>query len=152
VNEREHFEQHPFAQGLSAAQRAKFWPGLRSATFAEKALIFKEGDPAEAVYLIVSGRVGLSQAVPGKGEQWLESFTGGDLLGLSWLFSGERWHFDARTIEPTEVLVLDSAFVRARMDEDAKVGYFIAMHMIRQLYQRLERVRLQRLDVYGGER
>jgi hypothetical protein len=38
------------------------------------------------------------------------------------------------------------------MTEDAELGFALSRHIIHQLYLRLERVRLQRLDVYGSGR
>jgi CRP-like cAMP-binding protein len=152
LNERDLFVRHPFAHGLSLVQIEKLLPGLRREHYAEGASIFREGAPADALFLIVSGRVGLLQHVPGKGELQLESLTAGDLLGLSWLFPSEGWHLDARATESTEVLAFEAAFVRECMGEDPELGFVLARHIIHQLYQRLERVRLQRLDVYGSKR
>lgn len=142
---------HPFVCGLSEAQIGELVACARSSSFPAGAVIFREGGDADALYLILSGRIVLEQHVPGKGGLQLETLTGGDILGLSWLFPGGRWVLDARAVEPAEVLVLDARCVHARMDGDACLGFVISRHVIEQLYRRLERVRLQRLDVYRGE-
>ena len=149
---RRDFEGHPFARGLTPEQVAQLLPGLRVERFSEGTPIFREGSPADTLILIVSGRVGLFQHVPGKGDLQLESLIAGDVLGLSWLFPSEGWQLDARAMESTETLVFDATFVRERMTEDPELGFVLSRHMIDQLYQRLERVRLQRLDVYGSGR
>jgi CRP/FNR family cyclic AMP-dependent transcriptional regulator len=151
MNEAELLQGHPFARGLSEAQVGELAACARSSSFPAGSVMFREGGEANALYLILSGRIVLEQHVPGRGDVQLESLTGGDMLGLSWLFPGGRWVLDARTVEPAEVLVLDARCVHARMDADASLGLVIAKHVIEQLYQRLERVRLQRLDVYRGE-
>jgi CRP/FNR family cyclic AMP-dependent transcriptional regulator len=151
MNEAELLQGHPFARGLSEAQVGELAACARSSSFPAGSVMFREGGEANALYLILSGRIVLEQHVPGRGDVQLESLTGGDILGLSWLFPGGRWVLDARTVESTEVLVLDARCVHARMDADASLGLVIAKHVIEQLYQRLERVRLQRLDVYRGE-
>jgi hypothetical protein len=74
------------------------------------------------------------------------------MLGLSWLFPGGHWILDARAVEATATIVLEAKRVRARMEADPALGLALAKHVIQQLYQRLERVRLQRLDVYRGEK
>lgn len=144
-------QQHPFARGLSEAQVSALAACARMQSFPAGAVIFREGGDAGALYLVLSGRIVLEQHVPGKGDMQLENLTGGDMLGLSWLFPGGRWVLDARAVEPTEVLVFDAGCVHARMDGDASLGFAVSRHIIEQLYQRLERVRLQRLDVYRGE-
>lgn len=142
---------HPFTRGLSDGQVARLAPCARIARFPEGAFILREGGEADALYLLLRGRVALEQHVPGKGDVQLENLTGGDMLGLSWLFPGGRWALDARAVEATETVALEAKAVHALMGEDAALGLAIAKHVIQQLYQRLERVRLQRLDVYRGE-
>jgi CRP-like cAMP-binding protein len=148
---KELLESHPFARGLSGDQIEALVPCGRVARFRERAIVFREGDTADALYLIARGRVVLEQHIPGKREVQLESLTGGDMLGLSWLFPGGRWVLEARAVSPTVTVVVDAGCVRARMDADPALGLVLAKHIIHQLYQRLERVRLQRLDVYRSD-
>ena len=151
MNESELLKSHPFCRGLSDAQVQELVPCARLTRFTEGAVIFREGGEADALYLILKGRVVLEQHIPGKGDVQLEDLTGGDMLGLSWLFPGGHWVLNARAVEPTESLALDAKAVHALMDGNAALGLALAKHVISQLYQRLERVRLQRLDVYRGE-
>lgn len=151
MSEREHLRSHPFARGLSEAQLAQLASCARLVRFPQGHAVFREGGEATALYLIVSGRIVLEQHVPGQGDVQLESLGAGDMLGLSWLFPGSPWILDARAVEPSEVLALDASCVRARMQGDTALGLAVAEHVIHQLYQRLERVRLQRLDVYRGK-
>jgi len=151
VNEADLLRRHPFARGLSDDLAQRLVPCARLTRFPEGAVIFREGGAADALYLIVSGRVALEQHVPGRGTLQMENLSGGDLLGLSWLFPGGRWTLDARAVEPTEALVLDAGALKALLDADAALGFAVSQHVIQQLYQRLERARLQRLDVYRGE-
>ena len=55
-------------------------------------------------------------------------------------------------MEATSGLALDGPCVRGKMDEDPALGYALSRELVHQLYHRLERVRLQRLDVYAAER
>jgi CRP-like cAMP-binding protein len=144
-------KRHPFGRGLSDAQIDALVPCARLAPFPEGAVIFREGGDADALYLIVSGRVVLEQHVPAKGAIQLENLAAGDLLGLSWVVPGGHWGLDARAAEATVTILLDAKRVRARMDADPALGLALATHVVQQLHQRLERVRLQRLDVYRGD-
>jgi len=150
MSERALLKAHPLARELTDAQLGPLVACARLVRFPEGHVIFREGGEATALYLITSGRVALAQHVPGKGDVQLENLAGGDILGLSWLFAGGRWLLDARAVAPTEALVLDAACVHACMAADPSLGLAVAKHVIHQLYQRLERVRLQRLDVYRG--
>jgi CRP-like cAMP-binding protein len=150
VNELDLLKSHPFCRGLTDTQVKSLVLCARVAQFPEGAVIFREGGAADALYLVVAGRVVLEQHVPGKGDVLLENLTAGDMLGLSWLFPGGRWMLDARAVEPTQAIALDARGVHVLMDRDAELGLSLAKHVIGQLYQRLERVRLQRLDVYSA--
>jgi hypothetical protein len=63
-----------------------------------------------------------------------------------------RWLLHARAAETTQLIVLDAACVRALMAADCDLALRLSQQVILHLYQRLERVRLQRLDVYGQDR
>jgi hypothetical protein len=80
----------------------------------------------------------------------VENLVAGDILGLSWLFPDAHWTLDARAVEPVEAFLLEAGCVRARMEEDPALGYALTAWLVEQLYHRLMRVRLQRVDVYGG--
>ena len=140
--------QHPIARDLTDAQVDKLASKARSERLERGDVVFREGQPAETLYLLLGGRVVLEEQVPGRGKLQLEELGAGDILGLSWLFPKSSWVLDARAAEPTDVLVLDGAWVHTCMNEDPALGLSLAKHIIHQLYRRLERVRLQRHDVY----
>jgi CRP-like cAMP-binding protein len=152
MSELDLLKTHPFCRGLSKAQVEALAPLAHLVRFPEGAFVFREASEADVLYLVVQGRVVLEQHVPGKGDVQLESLTGGDILGLSWLFPGGRWVLDARATQPTEAVALEAKSLHRLMDREPGLGLVLAKHIIGQLYQRLERVRLQRLDVYRGEK
>jgi CRP-like cAMP-binding protein len=127
-------------------------PLSREALFTAGTYLLREGEPASQLYLIIDGRVALEQNVPGRGPERLEDLGPGDIVGLSWIFPESRWVLDGRALAPTLALVLDAAALRREMDADAELGLALATRLIQQLYHRLERARLQRLDVYRSER
>ena len=141
-------EQHPFLRGLSPEQVRAIACGVRELSFPAGALLLREGGEAHTLFLLRSGRVVLEQNVPGKGPTWVETLKAGDILGLSWLFPPYRWQLDARAVEPVEAFALDVSCLRGPSPEHPVLEPALAMRLLRQLYDRLERVRLQRLDVY----
>jgi CRP-like cAMP-binding protein len=143
------FQNHAFIRGLSDAQVEQLAPCARSVEYPGGAFIFREGEDASEVYLIVHGRVVLEQYVPGKGPVQLESLAANDILGLSWMLPDGRWILDARAVDPTQVITLDARLLKTRMEQDPALGFILSKHLIQALYHRLERTRLQRLDVYG---
>jgi hypothetical protein len=71
-----------------------------------------------------------------------------DALGLSWLIPPYRSHLDARAVEPVVALGFDGTCLRGKMEGDHELGFALAKRLFEKAYRRLERVRLQRLDVY----
>lgn len=143
---------HPFVAGMSPAQRTQLDTCAREVHFPQGAFIFHEGEPAGMLFLLHRGLVALEQHVPARGVVQLESLRPGDLLGLSWLFSGERWMLDARAVEPVDATALEGDCLRRLMVSDPALGCAISSHLVQRLYERLVRARLQRLDVYRTER
>ena len=145
-------DAHPFLRGGPPDVLLRLASIAREESFAPGSGLLREGDEADALFLIESGLVALELNIPGKGPERLESLRGGDILGLSWLFPPYRWHLDARAIEPTSAIILDARRLREWMDGDPEIARALATRLVRQLYERLERVRLQRLDVYKASR
>lgn len=142
--------EHPFLQGLAPAHRERLLAGARRVQFAAGAFVFHLNGAAENLYLVERGRVVLEVHEPGRGQTRVEEVGAGDLLGLSWLFPPYRWHLDARAAEAVEATVIPAPPVRTAMESDAELGRALAMRVLAKTYQRLERVRLQRLDVYAS--
>ena len=109
----------------------------------------REGDPADRFYLIESGVVALEIAVPGRDALLIETLHDGDLLGWSWLFEPHRWQFDARALEPCDLIVFDGACVRERCEADPALGYAFMQRFAAVMVERLQATRLQLMDVYG---
>ncbi|HVY60426.1 MAG TPA: cyclic nucleotide-binding domain-containing protein [Planctomycetota bacterium] len=112
------------------------------------AFLFREGDPADALVLVRSGRVAIETFVPGKGAILLEDAGEGDVIGWSWLFPPCRRSADARATELTLAVELDGACLRRKMDVDHDFGYAMAMLLLHKMHSRIDWVRLQWLDLY----
>lgn len=142
---------HPFLDSLDD-EEIRFLVGCAAnLRFGAGTLLFREGDVADKFFLVRSGRVSLEVQVPGRGPFQLESLQSGDVLGWSWLFPPHRCQLDARAVENVVALVFDGRCLRDKMERDHDLGFALARLMLYQVYQRLTRVRLQRLDVYRAE-
>ena len=143
--------EHPFFAGMPDPLVARATNCVREQTWAPGALLLREGAAADAFFLLRRGRVVLEVHVPGRGEVRVESLGGGDVLGLSWLFPPYRWQLDARAVEEVSGWVLDARCLRGQMEDDAAFGYALTQRLLALTWQRLFRVRLQRLDLYRAE-
>ncbi len=147
MTEAELLKNHPFSRGLSEAQVDQLACCARAICSRREPSSSARAAWRTRSIWFASGRVVLEQHVPGKGEVQLESLTAATssacpgclLAAMAARRAGGRAHRDPR---PRRQLP------PARMEADPSLGYAVAKHVIQQLCQRLERVRLQRLDVY----
>ena len=135
---------------LTREQVERLVPCAREVEFSDGIFIFREGTPADAIYLIDSGSVALEVHIPGREPAKVESLRDSDVLGLSWLFPSAQWTLDARAVGRVRAIALRADCLRERMDEDTALAAALLTQMSLTLYQRLQRVRLQRLDVYSA--
>lgn len=140
--------EHRFLEGLEERQVRFLVSCVHNHRFEPDSFLMREGDPAEEFFLLRHGSVGLEVNVPGQGPVTLETLGPGDILGLSWLEPSRRWQLDARARDAVVALVFDGACLRGKLDADHDLGYVIARRLLEHVCDRLERVRLQRLDLY----
>jgi CRP-like cAMP-binding protein len=116
--------------------------------------IFREGEHADAFYLLRQGSVALETYVPARGAVMIETIEAGDVLGWSWLFPPHRWHFDARALTAVRATAFDGECLRGKCAADPALGYELISRFAQTLIERLQWTRLRLLDVYGhdGER
>lgn len=144
-------KDHEFLAGLTDSQ-IEFLAGCaRNVRFEAGEYLFREGEEANQLLLLREGRVWLEVQVPGRGAVVLETLGKGDIVGLSWMFPPYRWYLDARAAETVRAFSFDARCLRQKMDEDHDLGYELSRRLLYHLYTRLERVRLQRLDLYKAE-
>jgi len=91
------------------------------------------GDPGDALYIIVTGRVKVHTATLGGDEVILEILKSGDFFGDMSLLDGQPRAADVTTIEPTELALLDGDALQQAIREQPG----IALSLLRILSQRL---------------
>jgi CRP-like cAMP-binding protein len=141
--------EHPFFAGIDAGAIEVIAGCARNAVFDAGAMVFREGEPAEAFFLIKEGRVAVEVHVPGRGDLVIQTLGAGEVFGWSWLFSPYLWCFDARALERTRAFVFDGRCLRLKCEEDKALGYEMMKRFARIIIDRLQATRLQILDVYG---
>jgi CRP/FNR family transcriptional regulator, cyclic AMP receptor protein len=136
---------HPFLEGLSPYHYRMLSDCAMEARFAAGELIFREGDPANQFYLIRTGAVALESYTRDRGAICLQTIEAGDVLGWSWMFPPYLWHFDARALEPTLVVLLEGTPLRAQCESDHDLGYKLMKRLAQVMMNRLQATRWQLL-------
>jgi CRP/FNR family transcriptional regulator, cyclic AMP receptor protein len=141
-------KESPFLRGIEE-RHLEFLTGCASnVRYAADEFLFKEGQEAAASYLLREGRVALEIDVPGRGAVQIQTVEAGEVLGWSWLYPPYRWQFDARAVEPVRAFALDGNCLRAKCEADHDLGYEVVKRLLYQVHVRLERTRMQLLDIY----
>jgi CRP/FNR family transcriptional regulator, cyclic AMP receptor protein len=141
-------KEHPFLRGIED-RHLDFLTGCASnVRYDLDEFLFKEGQESGAAYLLREGRVALEVTVAGRGAVQLQTVEAGEVLGWSWLYPPYRCQFDARAAEPVRAFALDGNCLRGKCEADHDLGYELVKRFLYQVHSRLERTRIQLLDIY----
>ena len=139
----------PALASLTPDHRATLAGCARNCGFEAGERIMREGEPADAFYVIRHGAVALETVVPQRGPVVVQTLHDGELLGWSWLVPPYRTAFDARSLGSTRAIVFDGACLRGKCDADPALGYALLKLLSGVFVERLQDTRLRLLDLYG---
>jgi CRP/FNR family transcriptional regulator, cyclic AMP receptor protein len=140
--------EHAFLADLTDEHVRVLVGCARNTRFAPGEFLLREGDDESTFFLLRQGSVSLESHLPGKPAATVETLGPGDVLGVSWMFQGARSNVDARARDAVVAFALDGACLRAKTASDDALGHALARRMLEVTHRRLERLRLQNLDVY----
>ena len=124
--------------GAEPADRARMAALGRLATrFLEKAysageVVFHEGDPGRALFVVVEGTVEITQATPG-GEHLVRTLGAGDAFGELALLDESRRSRSARVAAPARLLILYKTDFDALIDGEARIAVVVMRNLSRLL-------------------
>ncbi len=140
-------KQHPFLEDLQPEQVKLIVGCAKNLRFKPGEFLAREGQKEACLYLIRRGTVAIETHAPNGETMCIETLMPGDVLGLSWITPATA-HFDCRARETVIAFSLDHGCLVGKMKEDPAFGYAITSRLLDNTYQRLSRLRLQKLDVY----
>ncbi len=139
---------HTFLRGLNETQVAVLAACTKSVTAPAGELLGREGEPANAFYLLQTGRVAIEIHTPNRGQIRIQTVGPGEPVGWSWLVPPHRWQFDARAVDSVTALALDAGSLRDKCEQDHELGYQLLKRLVAVVSSRLAATRLQLLDIY----
>src|SRR5207247_954160 len=96
--------------GLDRVELARLTAYVDAMTIEDAAVLYVQGDTADAVYIVSQGTLGIYVSTgDGSGETRLNMLSAGDCIGEMALVSGEPRSATVRAIGRAEVLRLDRA-------------------------------------------
>jgi len=136
---------HPFLAGMDPVRLALHTDCAIAKHFKMGQTILREGEYANRLYLIESGKVAL-EAQTGFGESILiEAIGPGDLLGWSWMFPPHVWQFTARALEAITAIFFYGTILREYCEKDHLLGYELLKRMSAVIVKRSQAARRQML-------
>lgn len=127
-------------------------------SFERGALIFKEGDPAEEVFILLRGSVELYFTVEVeykpelRKELFFDVIKPGEVFGISALISPNHLTATARVSHPSRVIRIEAGALLALCERDDEVAYQLMHQVARAAIERLRATRLQLGAALAGER
>lgn len=114
-------------------------------------IVFRQGDTAQHVYLVVDGKVSLEICAAGAGCQQILTLGPGELLGWSSLLEQLCFTARARALDATHLVEINVAQLLAMCDRDPQFGYELMRQVALALAKRLSATRMQLMNVYGDQ-
>lgn len=140
---------HPFLRSLSPEYVEILTGCAQDQAFPAGEVIFREGDIADRFYLILEGRIALESHVPPSGHLTVQNLGPDDVLGWSWLFPPYVWHFQARALEPTRVVVFNGAHLLVACERNHEFGYDLMKRLSQVLIRRLQAAQTQFVNLHS---
>ena len=119
--------------------------------FDEEDVLFREGEPAEDMFLVVYGSVSVEICSTGVGCKRILTVGPGELLGWSALLEQSRLTATARALKMTRLVELNAGKLLTICERDPLFGFEIMRRTALALAKRLSATRMQLIDVYGSQ-
>lgn len=142
-------QQLEFCRDMDQADLASLASIATWKEFARGDVLFREGEAAEEVYLIVQGEVGLSVFRPQVGHRHLASIKAGEIVGWSPMLGRQRMSDTARALAPTQTIVVRGGELIQLCYDHPAFGCKFMHRTAQTVAERLSATRLQMLELCG---
>ncbi len=107
--------------------------------------LFIEGDDADALYLVLEGKIDLKINLDQKGQrrQNISTVAGGHMMGWSALVEPYMYTLSAIAIVDCRLVSLEASAVRDMMEHNPEIGYTIMKRLAKSIGARLANLRVQ---------
>jgi CRP-like cAMP-binding protein len=123
----------------------------RMRDFKQDDVVFRQGDPAQHIYLVAGGNVSLEICAAGAGCKPILTLGPGELLGWSAVLEQTCFTARARALELTRLVEINVAQLLTMFNQDPQFGYELMHRTALALAKRLSATRMQLLNVYGDQ-
>ncbi len=137
------FQSHAFLANLSRQHLLVLASGVKPFSAAAGEYLAKEGETANAFFLVQEGHVAINMHRPDRNGLAIQTIGPGEVIGWSWVVPGQRWQFDCQAGDAVKGLAFDAHWLRERCEQDHELGYHLLKQMVAVLSSRLAATRGQ---------
>lgn len=112
-------------------------------------VLFQQGDPARAFFLVLDGQIKLSRVNPGGEEAVVHIYGAGESFAEAAMFLGGRYPVAAEAVVASRVMHIESDALRRKVAERPEVAFAMMASMSRHLkvlVDQIERMKLLTAD------
>ena len=106
--------------------------------FDENEMIFKQGEPAERIFLLKKGNVLLEHRIADKMTVSMSSIKPGYSFGWSAMLDNDVYSTDAICAEASQVYTFRASKLKKIMEEDHTIGFIISQRLLYVLKKRYD--------------
>ncbi len=136
-----------FFSGLDEDELLTLAAHARSTHYEQGQSILTQGQPAEAFYLIIEGRVAVEVPTP-EDALAVQELGPGDILGVSWMVPPYYWRFSAHAVTDVNAIRFDGRELRIDAGLDRKLHDDLLTRMVNVMAQRLQAARMQMVELH----
>jgi CRP-like cAMP-binding protein len=114
-------------------------------------VVFREGEPADWAYLVVSGSVALQVSARNTGAMHIVDVGPGELLGWATLTCHPRFAATAIALQRTHMIQIDGRQLRTICESDPEFGYEFMRRTMLALAKRLRATWTQLAEVHFAQ-
>ena len=136
----------PIFGSLDLARRVPIAQMGREVQVAKHRFVFRRGDAADGLYMVVSGHIKLSIPSPGGNEKVLDFFGPGQMFGESGMFLERPYMVDAQALEDSVLVCMERDDIYAALEKEPEFSRYMLMNLARRmdtLVEDIEAVNLQ---------
>lgn len=116
--------------------------------YAESAVVFREGETADHLFLVISGRLSLELSPSTIYQKCLVDVGPGEMLGWSSLVEHSHFAATAIVVEPARLVSIDGVWLRKTCKDDPQFGYEFTQRAMLALAKRLTSTWSQLAQLY----
>ena len=134
--------EYPLFSGLNEEQMQAVMQVAREECFLPDAILFKEGETANEIFILVKGEVEETFTVDEAKLSLLRPVAVGEIIGCPALVPPYTQRCTARCLDEIEVLAIDAVGLRDLFAQDCQIASIIQQHVIESLLERIGKMRL----------